>query len=85
MSSCRKLEIQNYLTKSPKSSEFVNVFNKQWSKTYVDFIKIGERKLSLRWDSNPQPLGFETKEHLRNTMRKENCENVFNADRINDV
>ena len=43
MSSCRKLEIQNDLTKSPKSSEFANVFNKHWSKSYVDFIKIGER------------------------------------------
>ena len=78
MSSCRKLEIQNYLTKSPISSEFANVFNKQWSKTYVDFINIGERKLSLRWDSN-----------LWNTCAircaKKTAENVFNADRINDV
>ena len=29
--------------------------------------------LSLRWDSNPQCLGFETTEHLRNRMRNENC------------
>ena len=25
------------------------------------------------WESNPQPLGFEAKEHLRSRMLKENC------------
>ena len=29
--------------------------------------------LSLRWGSNPQCLGFEATEHLRNRMRNENC------------
>jgi len=31
------------------------------------------KKLCPRWDSNPQSLGFEATEHLRNRMRKENC------------
>ena len=40
MSSCRQLEIQNDLPKSPKSSEFAIFFNKLWSKilNYVYFI-----------------------------------------------
>ena len=32
-----------------------------------------KKKLRLQWDSNPQSLGFEATEHLRNGMRKEKC------------
>ena len=31
------------------------------------------KKLSLRWDSSTQSLGFDTTDHLRNRMQKENC------------
>ena len=39
-------------------------------------MKWQNKKLRLQWDSNPQSLGFEVTEHLRNSMRKEN---VFNT------
>jgi len=57
---------------SPKSSEFVIFFNKQWSKNNNSEIEKIKR-LCLQWDSNPQYLGYESTEHLRNRMRKENC------------
>jgi len=33
---------------------------------------------SLWWDSNPQSLGFEDTEHLRNRILKKTAENPFN-------
>ena len=35
--------------------------------------EIKNKKIILRLDSNPQTLGFEATEHMRNRMRKENC------------
>jgi len=41
------------------------------------FLKIEKyflKKERLRWDSNQQSLGFEVTKHLRNRMRKDNCQ-----------
>ena len=76
--------------KSPKSSEFAKKINKQWSKilNYVYFIMLKQlfhwifknreikKKLRLRRDSNPQPLGF----RLRNTCAKKTAANFFNKE-----
>ena len=35
-------------------------------------MEIKKKLLRLRWDSNPQSLGLEATEHMRNRMRKEN-------------
>ena len=37
---------------------------------------------SFWWDSNPQPLGFEATEHLRNRMPKENCRKRFLSEEL---
>ena len=71
--------------KFPKSSEFAIVLTNSGQKSLTMFIssstfiliflkigKLKKKKVSLRWDSNPQ-LSFEATEHLRNIMRKENC------------
>ena len=44
-------------------------------------IKNSESKKvkSLRFDSNPQSLGFEATEHLCNRTRIENCRDAFNC------
>ena len=47
--------------KLPKSSEF------------AIFLTNRGQTMSPQWDSKPQPLEFEAKEHLHNRMRKENC------------
>ena len=41
----------------------------------IAFTKMANQKTqsSLRFDSNPYPLGLEPFKHLLNTMRKENC------------
>jgi len=85
MSLCRKPEIQNDLPKITKIKWICYFFNKQWSNilNYVYFImfeqlfnwileilKLKIKKLCLQLDSNPQSLGFEATEHLRNKMRK---------------
>jgi len=63
--------------KSPKSSEFANFVNKQWSKilNYADFIIL--TTIQLIFENRKQPLGFEATEHLRNRTREENCRNVI--------
>ena len=61
--------------KSPKSREFKDSGQKSLT-MFISSCLTTTRlnfKNSLQWDSNPQTLGFEATEHLRNRMRKENC------------
>ena len=71
--------------KSPKSSEFANFFKQKsvtmfisscFNNYLIEFLKIRKlKKLKVTPPTGFKPAtpGFEATEHLRNSMRKENC------------